>query len=291
MTLSSGYRGSFRSPDLRAFWLAAVMFVTAGCAPGLEPKGTRPDPASVRTILFRVAPDNLDALESSRLRGMAERVSRNLGSWGYPVIAEDGESGYSHVMEARVGDVTFKSTPTGLSFTLGNSDPRALDFQKADVLPVDCVLYPAAHPENRASLYMDFVAGEKLKAGRGDSAAMDIYVNHIATVCFNLLDDLKVPRRKPAEPSAGGSPAWMPEVRIEVVEKPAAKTATPTAKAAATPATPPPDADPAASRAAPPETAEMPPVSTETSADEGRKQIVIHNQGAPVILDFGYERK
>jgi len=275
MTLLYGHRGSKRSPDLRSFWLAALLLATAGCAPGLESKGTRPDPASIRKILLRIAADIPGAPSPSGLHGMAERVSKNLGSWGYPVIAEDGESGYSHIMEARIGEITFKSTPTGLSFTIGNSDPRALNFQKADVLPVDCVLYPAAHPENRASLYMDFVAGEKLKV-KGDPAAMDIYVNHVATVCFNLLDDLKVPRRKPAESAAGGSPAWIPEVRIEVVDKPAGKTAASSANSAPMPAS---------------TATETPPISTETRSGEGRKQIVIHNQGAPVILDFGYERK
>jgi hypothetical protein len=40
-------------------------------------------------------------------------------------------------------------------------------------------------------------------------------------------------------------------------------------------------------------TAETPPVTMETRMDqaEGRKQMVIHNRGSPIIPEFGYERK
>jgi hypothetical protein len=246
---------------MRTSSLLASLIVLAGCAAGPKPEGAHPRPESVGTVLLRIAPDNLDG---ARLAAMAEQVGRNLNAWGYAVTS-DAEPGYSHVMEARVGAVEKKSTPTGFSFGIGNSDPRAVDFQKAEVLPVTCELRSATRPKETASLYMGFVAGEKFR----DPALL---VNHIGTVCFNLLDDLKVPRRKKTAVENSVSPSsWVPEVRIEVREKPAA--------------------GPTEVPASPVQPEASPPVQTETRDGEGRKQVIIHNQGAPVILEFGYERK
>lgn len=301
--------------------LAGLLALVAGCSLGPEPQGVRPDPAAIRKIGLHIAPDHLGAAgEPALLKAMAEQVAKNLGTWGYPVEADQSRGGgsYSHVMEAKVGAIAHKSTPAGFSFTIGNSDPRALDFQKADALPVDCELRTAGR-KDKASLYMDFVAGEKLKnagdAAKRDPAILGTYVEHIATVCFNLLEDLKVPRRKPKPDgaAAGSTPAWMPEVRIEIRDKPAdalsvpAPSMAPAAASAPKPApaavskapaasssvkpgsTPPPNAPEAHSEPA----AATPPVATETRMDqeEGRKQMVIHNQGSPIILEFGYERK
>ncbi|MGZ8217438.1 hypothetical protein [Methylomagnum sp.] len=284
----------------------SLLVLLSGCA-GVEPKGVRPDPASIKKVLFRFEPDTLESVPAARQQEMAERVSKNLGAWGYGVTADGKGGDYSHVMEAKIGAVSFKSTPQGFSFTVGNSDPRALDFQKADVLPVDCVLYPVGRAKDRASLYMDFMADDKVKGGvrnKPDPAVEGVYVNHAATVCFNLLEDLKVQRGKPAPIVAGAlggtdgssGDTWFPEVRIEVREKPAASSAQPAAVAApaVVPGTVPVAAEPslkaAPASAAPSEQAT--PVSTETrSKEEGRKQMVIHNQGSPIILEFGYERK
>lgn len=287
----------------------SLLALLSGCA-GVEPMGVRPDPASIKKILFRFEPDTVPA---ARQKDMAERVSKNLGTWGYPVTAEGQGGDYTHIMEAKIGEVSFKSTPKGFSFTVGNSDPRAMDFQKADVLPVDCVLYPVGHAKDKASLYMDFMADDKVKSGsksKPDSAVEGVYVNHAATVCFNLLEDLKVQRGKPAPTVAGAlggtdgssGDTWFPEVRIEVREKPAAGAAQPAAVTAPAevPAVAPVAAKPSLkatpdSAAPPTEEAatEAPPVSTETrpGKEEGRKQMIIHNQGSPIILEFGYERK
>lgn len=254
----------------------------AACTPGQEPIGVRPNPASVGKIGFRFAPDSSGvSATASQRKEWAARVSKNLGGWGYPVEAGDGD--YSHILEARIGKVEHKSTPTGLSFSIGNSDPRAPEFQKADVLPVDCVLYPAGRPQEVAHMYMDFVAGS-------DATSPENLVNHAGTVCFNLLGELKLARAQAPAGTAStpGSPSWMPEVRIEVVEKPVPGSK-PVVPAAATPVSPPnPASKPATPVAQPPA---EPSVQTESRTGGGRKQIIIHNQGAPVILEFGYERK
>jgi hypothetical protein len=255
----------------------------AACTSGQESIGIRPNPASVSKIGFRFAEDFSAAeITSSQRNEMAARIGLNLGGWGYPVSA--GEGDYSHILEARVGQIEHKSTPTGFSFSVGNSDPRAAEFQQADVLPIDCVLYPAGRPKATARMYMDFMAGY-------EAAPLDVLVNHVGTVCFNLLSELKIPRIQAAPAGITGStslPSWMPEVRIEVVEKPAP--GEPVAPAANSSPVPKSDEKSTPSKVqsnAEPESS----IQTESRTGEGRKQIIIHNQGAPVILEFGYERK
>ncbi len=280
---------------MRISFLIVSLSLLVGCAIGLKPQGTPLRPESAGKILLRVMPDHLDEAQTS---AMAERISKNLSSLGYPVEPDrdkDGETGATHRMEARVGRIENRSTPTGFSFTIGDSDPRALNFQKADVLPVTCTLKSIARSSETADLSMDFVADEKIKnSGRAktDPALLEIYENHIGTVCFNLLDKLKVPRKK-TDPSAGTTP-WMPEIRIEVMEKPASPSPTPLPGGGElhspmeTGGHSNPDLDNGPSN--PPQDA---PIKTETDLDmeEGRKRIIIHNRGNPVILDFGFERK
>jgi hypothetical protein len=359
LTFSFLYRAS------RQAGLAGLLAVASGCGSfGPEPKGVRPDPASVRKIGVVVNAENLGVSADAKVLGeMAGRIAANLGTWGYPTTAKTGTQNYTHIMEAKVGTVGLGSTPAGFSMKMGDSDPRALNFQKADVVPVDCLLYPPGRPRDRASLFMDFMASGPLKTppvSVAHTETRDLLIEHIATVCFNLLDDLKAPRTPPAATAgaagaAVATPAWMPEVRIEVRDKPAdplslPKPAAPTAPAPSVPAVPAPAAPvlpaaptlpapkaaapapvpalpapklgaplPAASGKAVPEAAAPaapapaapaipaapaapvpaqkapePAVTTETRPDPaegGRKQMIIHNKGVPVILEFGFERK
>ena len=331
MNLTSGNHGMRRG--LSILIPAAALLLAAGCATGLDPKGVRPDPASIRKIGFRVDPELAGVrMDAAKLKDMAGRIAKNLGTWGYPIEANQGGSpgDYTHILEAKIDAVQHKSTPTGFSLSMGNSDPRAPDFQKADVVPVDCVLYPAARPKDRASMYMDFVA----KDMSGDPATLNTYVDHMATVCFNLLEDSRVRRTQPApaaamaETPASASDAWFPEIRVEVRNKPQAPqpagtaapspaivpaatrapTTVPVPVSSAKPAAvrapvsapvdaPAPASAPTAESAKPAESApatppQPPAVTTETATDpdNGKQEIIIHNQGSPIILEFGYER-
>ncbi len=279
---------------MRLLVLIASLSLFGGCSIGLKPQGAPLRPESVGEILFHVAPGNLDEAQTS---AMAERISKNLRSWGYPVEPDLDGNGATHEMEARVGRIENKSTPTGFSFSIGNSDPRALDFQKADVLPVTCTLKSTAHLSETVSLFMDFIADEKIKdpgRAKSDPALRETYENHIGTVCFNLLDKLKVPRKKAA--SSTSTSTWMPEIRIEVTEKPAkSESRTPTGALPALPVETdgPTNPDARNSENGPSNPLDEPPVKTQTSSnsEKGRKRIIIHNRGNPVILDFGFERK
>lgn len=286
--------------------LAALL---TGCSIGLKPEGVPPQPGSVTGILFRTEAGQLSSRgKSLDTKALAQTITRNLDTWGFPVSA-DPNAAHSHVMEPRVGEIVHDgNTPTGFSFSMGNSDPRALEFQKADVVTITCSLRGAkARSHENAYLKETFTADEVMKGG--GKSLFDAYANHIATACFNLLSQLKIPRSKPdpVESTSTSSSTWFPDVRIEVKDKPVAAKAAPkapaapaaAAQAAKAPVPQPPAAATGAAQAtdspATPESSSeetsAPAVETEVKEDETRKQMIIHNQGHPIILEFGYDRK
>lgn len=230
------------------FKAIAMAGLLTACAPGLEKKPTQIDTASVKRIEFRIGTVKQPSLKPVLAQQDAvARIGKNLAGWGYPVGTEDHQV-FSHTLTAEVGLIEHSETPPGFSFSSGNSDPRAIDFQKANVLPISCELASIAQPAQSTYLNMDFVAGNATNEAQ--------LVDHISTVCFNLLSELNWPDKSQNRPSSSNKPGWIPEVRIETVASP----------------------DEAGKADAPGKTV------------EGRKQIIIHNQGSPVILKFGHER-
>jgi hypothetical protein len=218
------------------------------CAPGLEKKPMQLDTASIKQIEFRIGTIKQSSLKAVLAQqDVAARISQNLAGWGYPIGAKDNQV-FTHTLTAEIGLIEHSETPPGFSFSSGNSDPRALDFQKTNVLPIGCELASIAQPTQSTYLHMDFVAG--------DSANQAKLIDHISTVCFNLLSELNWKDKTQNQPSSIIKPGWIPEVRIETVTTP----------------------DEAGKADAP------------GKEGEGRKQIIIHNQGSPVILKFGHER-
>jgi hypothetical protein len=204
---------------------------------------------------------------------IGQQVIKNLIEWGYPIGAKDNQP-FSHILKATVSKIEHGNTPTGFSFSAGNSDPRAMDFQKADVLPISCQLTAIARPEQSGELNMDLMASAADKQALASGKLAD----HISTVCFNLLRELNWPESnepQPANRQENLKPSWMPEIRIETTEVPA------------NPST----------KTAPSIPADKAGVAVEESVSEvpankdARKQIIIHNQGSPVIFQFGHERK
>ena len=242
------------------FKSAAIVCALTACVPGLEKQQATFDTATVKRIevtIGKIKPSLLSSTMSQQ--EMVARVSGNLADWGYP-IGSIGNEAFSHTLTAEIGLVELSATPPGFSFSIGNSDPRAIDFQKADVLPISCELASIAHPGQTTHLHMDFAVGNSITQQTGLSISPDKLIDHISTVCFNLLSELDWPDKTPNQPSSSLKPSWMPEVRIETVTSPSE-----------------------AGKA-------VVPGKTVTSNNEGRKQIVIQNQGSPVIFSFGHER-
>lgn len=195
---------------------------------------------------------------------LTERVAGNLSEWDYVITTEDTEE-YSHDLLVKIGAVELGSTPVGFSYSLGNSDPRAIDFQKTEVMPVTCIMNAKDNPDLIAELDMDVDAKEILRYTNpvlNQPEILELIVNKVSTVCFNLLSGLNVPTQGSQIADKDKSPSWIPEIIVENEPEGSIEQdgsiATPVT--GATPKSP-------------------------------RKKIVIKNEGTPVIFTFGHDRK
>lgn len=190
-------------------------------------------------------------------RMLEERVRKNLSEWRYPL--EQGEP-YSHRLQAAVGKIEHQATPVGFSFSSGNSDPRSGDFQKADVLPISCKLSKFGSSEPLAER-ADTFSIHALSLDAGESRLLENLADRISTACFNLLREQKFPVAGNGIDTTAVKPAWVPEVRMEEIQTPAIGHEKNSAD------------------------------GTAEASGDGGKQIIIHNQGTPLIIKFGHERQ
>lgn len=215
-----------------------------------------PADQTMQAIALSLADENLDqfgfAIDANAMVG---RIRDNLAEWEFPIKAEGP---FSHRLRVTLGRIARRETPVGFSFSSGNSDPRAGDFQKADVLPIGCALSDATSGAVLLERESTFSA-HGLHKDTAPSRIVDKLVDQIGTACLDVLEHAPLPKQAGRVRTELFKPKWMPDVRVEVREVPPAGN-TPTAKPAA------PD-------------------------DEPRKEVIIHNQGTPVILEFGFERK
>lgn len=231
---------------------------------------------------------------------VSQRVSDNLKQWGY-VFSNGDDPGVTHSLTAEIGAIRHGSTPVGFSFSAGNSDPRALDFQKNDILPIHCYLAPLGHPDERAAVTLEVLADDYRKANKAQSSdsKWNALIDDISTACFNLLESLEIKPSAPAENDLTG-PSWIPEIRIEVEEVPEQpQTNSASVQRQAAPSL----ASTQVAEGDEPESdaAELDEDNDRVRIEEStaplqtqgktRKRIIIHNQGNPIILQFGHERK
>lgn len=205
------------------------------------------DKSAIKTIALKIDAQSLDDLGLS-VQPLQEQVTKNLTDWRFPLVSTDSTN-TTHHLEVMIGKVENSSTPVGFSFSAGNSDPRSLKFQKDDVLPVKCRLVSLQHPTQQAELAMSFSASKPVNSEK--------LVDHISTVCFDLLDDLHF--LAPEKSKTIKTPSWMPTVKIETITEPQ-----PQPKVNTTEET--------------------------TVPTEERKQLIIKNQGSPLILKLGHDR-
>ena len=184
----------------------------------------------------------------------------NLAEWSYPLKAIDGH--FSHRLEAAIGLMQRGSTPAGFSFSSGNSDPRSPDFQQADVIPISCSLSRSDDPSVKFELKSAFSAPSA--AERTSAHLTHELSDRLSTLCYDLLD--KLPRQALPKDSGTANPAqikpnWIPNIRVEIQEKPL-----PAVRSSSV---------------------------TEPEADDdgSQKSLLIHNQGDPLIITIGHERK
>ena len=245
------------------FWPVVYLLTLTGCS--TLAKETEPvfDVSEVKTMRLSIQkPTTLYgiALEET---DVSARVANNLSEWDYLITAEDTEE-YSHALVVIIGTVDEGPTPVGFSYTMGSSDPRAIDFQKTEVLPVTCIMNAKDNPDLVAELNMEVDAKAILRYTKpviNQPEILEQIVNKVSTVCYNLLSELKVPTHGSQLADKEKSPAWAPEFTVENepaknVEKDGSPSKTP---AGAIPESP-------------------------------RKKVVIKNEGTPVIFTFGHDR-
>jgi hypothetical protein len=233
------------------------------------------DKSDMSSIQFTLDDTNLSHLTFDvPTQKVNTQVSENLTQWRFPVSASSQHP--THTLTAMVGKVSNQATPTGFSFSSGNSDPRSVDFQKADVLPISCQLKKSPSDVIEFENKMTFTAYQTTDDFSKEKAVEKL-IDQISTTCFNLLDDHKVPKvGKKTESDTTFKPTWMPDIQIEVKQKnttlPAKKlgvenSGSPKGQSENTQATTP-----------------------ESEEEEGTKELIIHNQGTPLTINFGHER-
>ncbi|MGH8512406.1 MAG: hypothetical protein ACREV8_00350 [Gammaproteobacteria bacterium] len=225
-------------------------------------------------------------------------------------------SAYGHLLAATVHPLRMGSTPAGFSMSFGDSDPRAQEFQRAEIVPISCALVNTRSAREEASLREDKPApGRDDRWERQESGAakgVEPLAGDIRAVCDKLLAELGV-ARKVAKSEPSGPADVVPAVRVEIA--PAEEN---TRETVATPAPAPDigqdtsvksenappqasglDSAPSEDVPAPepsPATVSAPPKSSPvtvkpSTGNEGRKRIRILNPGNTVILEFGPDRR
>lgn len=246
----------------RVFFVSVVLISTTACTGTLGKSTALVEPDQVSKIQFIFDDDTAVFGEQLSAIDISSQVTANLVQAGYS-IATQNTADYSHDLVAKIGAIKKSATPVGFSFTAGNSDPRASNFQKASVLPIRCSLSSRGQKNNQAEYSMDFASEKFLKYVQQpseQSKLVDLLVDNISTTCFNLLSNLKLKTQLSKHKEKRLESSWMPAIIIEndsAVEKAGDSTK----------------------------------IETIQSQNSARKRIVIHNQGSPVTLEMGHVRR
>ena len=200
---------------MNKFNLLILLFL-AGCAgqePNIRPKNF--DSGAVGSMQFsirQIAESRSGHYSEQQKIDMAAEISTRFSDAGYPVTsaqaASNGKSGtvdpqYTHRLEVEVGPESLTGTPSGLSISFGNSDPRSTNFQKAMTIPVSCTLksldnsHPPITLKERKTASTDFDLISKTEAEIVEKTKR-FYIENIGGTCHNLLEKLEI---YPAEPS------------------------------------------------------------------------------------------
>ena len=245
-----------------AEFFALLLFLCAASVAQAKPQAL--DTRSITDIEVRIADDHLDQFGFPLpLQAMLGRIVNNLAQWRFPVRVAGGKL-YSHTLILHIGEIKNDATPVGFSFSSGNSDPRAAGFQKAEVMSVGCRLTANGKPRQDVERAMSFSANgliRDLKNHGYQAKIIDQLIDNMSTVCFDLLDGLNWVKTEQQAMPLSIKPIWMPQVKIETIPAPVPAGKVKTA------------------------------VHSEIDNTEERKQIIIHNQGSPLILKFGHERR
>ncbi|MCH9698403.1 MAG: hypothetical protein K0U68_09890 [Gammaproteobacteria bacterium] len=281
--------------------IAVTLLLFCACTSNrvTESDSERLDVSLVETISIDnlIVPDRFQSLADKM--NISSKVSDNLASSGFPVASDKTPS---HDLFIVVDAVQRSSTPVGFSFNAGDSDPRAQQFQKADVVTITCKLTSKQQPRQQTERTMTFQA-KSLSQNPGSANSAEIakqLSDQASTTCFNLLSQLEVDRQTKlqSQEDTGSSSDWMPTVEIRTVEEPGGEPVTSIEPNIISSPQPVQQVDTENRKPAKQvqQTQEQqdepqPSVIVKKVTKKQRKQLLIHNQGNPVTIDFGFERK
>ncbi|PKM12012.1 MAG: hypothetical protein CVV13_06900 [Gammaproteobacteria bacterium HGW-Gammaproteobacteria-3] len=251
-----------------ALKLAMLALALTGCATTSDNKAGGFESDKVGLMLFDFNPGAPLFGVAVPEKAVSAQVADNLSASGYAITTSDSEN-YSHIVTVKMGSIGHGPTPTGFSFSAGNSDPRAIDYQKTDVLPMTCVLTSKDQLQQHAELTLSFGAEDYLRALRQTAPSeqwLSQWADDMSTVCFNLLSQLHLATPRKLEVEKNSTPHWAPAIEVEI------ENSAPQAKPGV-------------------HATEEQAVEDKKVLSEPRKRIIIHNQGSPVIFTFGHERK
>jgi len=227
------------------------------------------DTSLVKSMVFQLENKNKIFGIQLPIDKISHKVATNLSEWGY-LFKSTPSIDYSHHLKASIGSVSESSTPFGFSFSMGNSDPRSPDFQKANTFSITCSLQPKdqTHSAELVMEVMENIYSHDSNTLQEKEKTINQLTNDISTACYNLLSSLDIKTMQRDNLINKTKPTWIPEIRIETEDIPDNhnKTAIKTEK-------------------------NKQSLSSEVPVNEPRKRIIINNQGSPVIFKFGHDRK
>ncbi len=247
-----------------ASYSAAISLIVLSCVIGVTSKtavaaNIEVEKHSITGIKFDLADDNLAQFGLSLSKQqIAEQVSKNLAEQQFPITQTDSNS--SHSLKAKLDKIDFQKPPVGFSFNTGSGDPRSIDFQKTEVLPITCQLSKQGNHNALIERTMTF-STQSLFGHSNQSQQSEKLIDQISTACFNLLDELKLPKPENKANITLSKPSWMPSVQVVVKSIPVTVNSVPTIN------------------------------SHNQANDSDDKEIIINNQGSPLTLHMGVDRR
>jgi len=247
-----------------ASYSAAIGLIVMSCMIGTVSKtavaaSIEVEKHTITEIKFDLADDNLAQFGFSLSKQqIAEKVSKNLAEQQFPITLTDKQS--SHSLKAKLDKIDFQKPPVGFSFNTGNADPRSIDFQKTEVLPISCQLSKTGSNIVLMERTMTF-STQSFLGHSNQSQLSEKLIDQISTACFNLLDELKLPSPEKKTNITLSKPNWMPSVQVVVKSIPVTVNSVPAIN------------------------------SHSQATDSDDKEIIINNQGSPLTLHMGVDRR
>lgn len=239
-----------------------LFLIACGSAP--IRKNPSLDLANVDKMIFTIEGNTPFLGINLPVANINKQVTDNLSAWNYQ-FANQGTTQHTHDLSISIGAMHYDATPAGFSFSSGNSDPRALDFQKATTIPLTCALMPKNNHQQRAELVMEVMAEEYTGTpvlSVTKEKIISRLTDDISTTCFNLLSHLNIKTKTDESTPSAITPSWIPKIRVEIESIPAKENSHTTKSTLAVP----------------------------SNNSQQKKRIIIHNQGTPVIFKFGPDR-